>query len=99
MCFGKVRFQLQRSAVGGDRLVELPLALASVSQIAVKREFGRVQFNRPTDVLNGRMVVSLLRGNHSQQVPRINLFGVSRQNLPIDLLGSLKAPVLMVLNG
>ena len=57
-----------------------------------------VQPDRPSNVLDGNLVLARLVSNHAEKMPRIGLIRLSRKNLPIDLLGGLQPTGLMVLD-
>jgi hypothetical protein len=95
----KVRFQVQCPAVGGDRLVQLSLGLECIAQIAVEGRFGPIQFDCPIDVDDGNLVLTHLEGNESQQMQCVGLIRIDCEDLPVNLLGSLKSPRLMMLDG
>ena len=58
-----------------------------------------LQRDRPFDVLDGNLVLAHLVGNHAQKMERVGMIRLGRENLPIDLLGGLQPPALMVLDG
>ena len=45
------------------------------------------------------LVLSKLGISHAQQVPGVGMIRRDCENLPVDLLGSLQLPRLMVLDG
>jgi len=47
------------------------------------------QLNCPSHVLDGDLVLTLLLGNHAEKLNRIGLIRLGRENLSINLLGSL----------
>ena len=58
-----------------------------------------VQADGASNILDGNLVLAHLLGDDSQQMPRIGKIRLDLQNLPIDLLGNLESPRLMVLDG
>ena len=63
-------------------------------------EGSRIPFqpDRPSNVLDGNLVLAHLVSNHAEKMNRIGLIRFSLENLPIDLLGSLQPTGLMVLD-
>jgi hypothetical protein len=51
------------------------------------------------DALSSLLVLSKLDASHSQQVPGVGMIRRNCKNLPVDLLGNLQSPRLMVPNG
>ena len=63
-------------------------------------EGSRIAFqrDRPPDVLDGQLVLADLVSDQAEKMQRIGLIGFDREDLPIDLLGGLQPPGLMVLD-
>ena len=63
-------------------------------------EGSRIPFqpDRPSNVLDGDLVLAHLVGNHAEKMERIGMIRLDRENLPVDLLGSLQPTGLMVLD-
>ena len=57
-----------------------------------------LQGNRPSNVLQGRLVLARLGSDHAEQVQGVGMVRCDGENLLIDLLGSLEAAALMVLD-
>jgi len=51
------------------------------------------------DPLHGKLVLAQLVGEDSEQVQGIGMIWLEGENLPVDLLGRLESPGLMVLKG
>jgi hypothetical protein len=56
----------------------------------------RFQPDRPSNVLDGDLAVANLLSNHAEKMPRIGLIWLDREDLPVDLLGSVQPTGLMV---
>ena len=48
---------------------------------------------------DGSLVLARLVSNHAEKMEGIGLIRFDRENLPVDLLGSLQPATLMVLDG
>ena len=48
-----------------------------------------VQLDCPSNELDGGFVLAHLQGNHAEKMEGVGLIRLDRENLPIDLLGSL----------
>jgi hypothetical protein len=59
---------------------------------------GRIQRDCPSDVLDGNRMPAHLVGHESEQVPGVGMIRLGRENLPVNLLGSLQPAGLMVLD-
>ena len=57
-----------------------------------------VQADCPSDALDGHLVLPDLVRNHTQKMQRVGLIGLDGEDLPVDLLGSLQLPSLVVLD-
>ncbi len=68
------------------------------SQVVMKDSFPTFQQDRPSNVIDGNLMLARLIRNHAEEMPRIGLIRHDRKNLPVDLLGSLQAAGLMVLD-
>ena len=53
----------------------------------------------PAHALDSLLVLSKLDISHAKQVPGVGMIRRDCQNLPVDLLGGLQLPRLMVLDG
>ena len=56
------------------------------------------QPDRPSNVLDGNLVLAHLVSDHAEKMNRIGVIRLGRENLPIDLLGGLQPAGLMVLD-
>ena len=93
---GIIRFQLQRLLVAGDRLGNSAQGGIRQPQVVVEGRHVPIQPDGPSYVFNGNFVFSRLRSNHAQKMERIGMIRLGRENLPVDLLGSLQPAGLMV---
>ena len=57
-----------------------------------------VQRDRPSNVLDGGGVLARLRGDHAEEMHCVGLIRLDLENLPIDFLGGLQPPRLVVLD-
>ena len=96
VCRDVVRLQFQCPAVAADGLVQLALGRQRIAQVGMKDSIGSLQLDRPSDMLGGDRVLAHLAGDDSKQVERIGMIRLGGENLAVDLLGSLKSPLLMV---
>ena len=95
---GKVRLQFQCPAAIGDRCVQLPLVPQCVAQVAMEGSLIPFQPDRPSNVLDGNLVLARLVSNHAEKMPRIGMIRLDRENLPVNLLGGLQPAGLMMLD-
>ena len=98
MRLGKVRLQLQGPAVAGDRFGNPMQGMIRFPQVVMEGSRIPFQPDRPSNVLDGNLVLAHLVSNHAEKMSRIGLIRFSLENLPIDLLGSLQPTGLMVLD-
>ena len=95
---GIVRLQLQCAAVAGDRFVQSSPGPQGIAQVVMEGSHIPFQPDRPSNVLDGNLVLAPLGGNHAEKMNRVGLIRLSLENLPIDLLGGLQPTGLMVLD-
>ncbi len=95
---GIVGLQFQGPAAAGNRFGKPVQGTIRSSQVVVEGGRGPVQPDRPLDALDGGLVLARLRSNHAEKMERIGMIRLDRENLPIDLLGSLQPTALMVLD-
>jgi hypothetical protein len=93
---GIVRLQLQCPVVAGQGFGNPAQGAIRFPQVVVKRSRIPVQLDRPSNVLDGHLVLADLVGNHAEKMNRVGLIRLGLQNLPIDPLGSLQPAGLMV---
>jgi hypothetical protein len=60
--------------------------------------FGILQPDRPSNVLDGNLMLADLAGEHSKHMQCIGMIWLDGENLPVDLLGGLQPTGLMVLD-
>src|SRR5947199_121183 len=96
VCLGTVGVQFQCFAEGSDRFLQLPLVPERISQMVVMARFGTVQLDCPTNVLDGNVMLPALVRYYAEQMERIGMVRISRNNLPIGLLCSLQFARLMM---
>jgi len=48
--------------------------------------------------VHGQLVLARLVSNHAEEVNRIGMIRLDREDLPVDRLGSLHSPALVVLD-
>jgi len=94
---GKVPLQFQCPAEAGDRLGTLPETRYASPKLLWKSATFPFKPDRPSNVVDGDLVIAHLVGNHAEKMDRIGLIRFSLENPPIDLLGSLEPTSLMVL--
>ena len=58
-----------------------------------------VQPDRPSDVLDGQLVLARLVSQHAEQMKRIGMVGIDLQDLPVELLRCLEVAGLVMLQG
>ncbi len=95
---GKVGLQFQCPAVAGDRFGNPVQGPISFPQIVMEVDGVPAHADRPSNVLDGKLVFARLESNHAQKVQGIGMIRLDRENLPIELLGSLQPTALMVLH-
>ena len=98
VCFGKVGLEFQGPAVAGNRFGNPVQRAIGLCEIVVEGRRPALQPDRPLHVLDGHLVLARLVSNYAEKMPRIGLVWFGLQDLPIDLLGSLQATGLMVLD-
>ena len=61
---------------------------------------GHISFHpdRPSNMLDGKIVIAGLGGDHAEKMQRVGMTRLRLENLPIDLLGGLQPTGLMVLD-
>ena len=95
--FGKILSQFHGPAVARDGVVQLALDLESHAQAVVISCIGAIRRDCPCHVLDSNLRLAKLLSHPAEMTKRIGLMRLDRENLPIDLLGSLQAARLMVL--
>ena len=70
---GIVRLQFQCPAVAGDRFGNPAQGTIRFPQVVVEGSHIPFQPDRPSDVLDGDLVLAHLVGNHAEKMPRIGM--------------------------
>src|SRR5689334_18194969 len=89
MCFEKVRLQLQRSAATGHGLGHSLESAVRLRQVVMKGCLASMHGDGTTNVLDSNRRLTQLVSQHTEQMQRIGLSRVDRENLAVNLLGSL----------
>ena len=95
---GKVRLQFQCPAVTDDGVIQFSLILQRIAQVDVENCHVPFQPYRPSNKIDGNLVLPDLVSNHAEKVESVGMIRLDRENLSIDLLGSLQPTGLMVPN-
>jgi hypothetical protein len=96
---GIFRFEFHGSLEAGHRLVQFSLGPKSVAQVTMERSVASVRFDRPAKILDSQLGLTHLQGDNAQEIQCIGMIRIHCQDLPVNLLSSLKFPRLMLPDG
>ncbi len=86
---GKVRIQFKCPTVAGDRFGNPTQGTIRLCQVVMEDGLGPLQFDRPSKVFDGDLMLAHLVRNHAEKMNRIGMIRLDREDLPVNLLGSL----------
>jgi hypothetical protein len=96
---GGVRLQLQSPLVAGNGFHDVPLDSQGDPQITVSAGPIRLQLEGTPVVGNRDVVPVYLVGKIAQEMECLDMIGLDRQDLAVNLFGGLQLAGLMVLHG
>jgi hypothetical protein len=99
MCFRIIRPQFQCSVVAGDCLWKRAKPAVRLAEVIVKFGHGAFQSDGLSNVLGGNLVLTHLAGADPKEVQGIDMIGLDCKNLPVNPLGRMQTPCLVVLYG
>jgi hypothetical protein len=85
--------------MGGNGLIELSSVSQRIAEIAVGFGVVGVEGNGPTNQIHCNVIPSQLMGDQSQVVHGNGMLRLPGQDLPVEPLGLLQPPRLVVLQG
>jgi hypothetical protein len=99
MKLGVVRLELHGPAKANHGFVQLALRLKDAAEVIVVGRLGLVQPDRVPDVLGRDIIATHLVGNDPQKMKGSDMIRLDPENPPVDLLGQVQTPGLVVLKG
>ena len=96
---GKSGIERDGPMIGSNGLIEMSRRMEGIAEIGMG--FGNVGIKGqcPADQVDRRVMPAHLMGHHAEKVQCADMLGLLGKNVPINLLGLLKLPGLVVLNG
>jgi hypothetical protein len=92
--FGMVGFEFERLVVACQGFLKPARALQREAEVGKPRRVGCVQFYRLADPFGSSVITAGLIGNGADQLERVSMIRLCREDLPIASLGLGKFPAL-----
>jgi hypothetical protein len=96
VCIDIPGIEPDRPLVRRLRLRQFPQRTIGRGKIIVKNRLRAVELHGLRNQFDGGLVVPDLMGEHAEQMESIDLFGISRENLPVEILRLLEFAGLVV---
>ena len=95
---GNIRLQFSGPLQADHCFVQSAEILQRIAQAVVVFRTGRVDRDGPANVIHGNRGLASLEGDHPQQMQRVGVCRLPREDPPIDLPGHVEPPGPVVLH-